>query len=132
MPQARFQFFVPNPIAILDSCVLYPAPLRDLLIHLALTDLFRPRWTAAIHAEWMRNLLADRPELSAERLARTRDLMDRAIPDALVEGYEELIPQLLRLRAFRPEARQRLQCGEGAAREPPQAAGFCRRAVGHL
>ena len=40
--------------ALYDACVLYPAPLRDLLMHLALTDLFRARWTEAIHEEWMR------------------------------------------------------------------------------
>ena len=26
-----------------DACVLYPAPLRDLLMRLAMTDLFRAR-----------------------------------------------------------------------------------------
>ncbi|CAK0756983.1 hypothetical protein WCLP8_2780026 [uncultured Gammaproteobacteria bacterium] len=31
--------------------VLYPAPLRDLLMRLALTDLFRAKWTDAIHSE---------------------------------------------------------------------------------
>ena len=29
--------------ALYDACVLYPAPLRDLLMHLAMTDLFRAR-----------------------------------------------------------------------------------------
>ena len=29
-----------------DACVLYPAPLRDLLMRLALTDLYRARWRA--------------------------------------------------------------------------------------
>jgi hypothetical protein len=43
-----------------DACVLYPAPLRDLLMYLALTDLFRARWTNAIHEEWMRNVLTTR------------------------------------------------------------------------
>lgn len=28
-----------------DACILYPAPLRDLLMRLALTDLYRARWT---------------------------------------------------------------------------------------
>ena len=27
--------------ALYDACVLYPAPLRDLLMHLAMTDLVR-------------------------------------------------------------------------------------------
>jgi len=39
---------------IYDACVLYPAPLRSLLMYPALTDLFRARWTDAIHEEWMR------------------------------------------------------------------------------
>ncbi|MDZ7844387.1 MAG: PIN domain-containing protein [Anaerolineales bacterium] len=33
------------------------------------------------------NLLAQRPEL-ADAVERTRELMDRAVPDCLVEGYE--------------------------------------------
>ena len=49
-------------IVLYDACVLYPAPLRDLLVRLALTDLFQARWTDAIHEEWVRNVLADRPQ----------------------------------------------------------------------
>jgi hypothetical protein len=49
--------------AIFDACVLYPAPLRDLLMHLALMDLFRAKWTEAIHAEWIRSVLKNRPDL---------------------------------------------------------------------
>jgi hypothetical protein len=49
-----------SPItAVLDACVLYPAPLRSLLMYLALTDLFRARWTESIHEEWMRNVQDD-------------------------------------------------------------------------
>ena len=81
-------------VAVYDACVLYPAPLRDLLLHLALTDLFRARWTERIHEEWIRSVLASRPDLNAEHLARTRSLMDIAVPDALVTGYEGLIDQL--------------------------------------
>ncbi len=81
-------------VAIYDACVLYPAPLRDLLLHLALTDLFRARWTDRIHDEWIRAVLRARPDLSAEQLARTRALMDTAVPDALVTGYEGLIGHL--------------------------------------
>lgn len=38
--------------ALFDACVFYPAPLRDLLMRLAMTGLFRARWSAAIHDEW--------------------------------------------------------------------------------
>jgi PIN domain len=80
--------------ALYDACVLYPAPLRDLLMWLALTDLFRARWTNTIHEEWIGNLLENRADLTRQRLERTRDLMNRAVPDCLVEGYEGLIPGL--------------------------------------
>lgn len=80
--------------AIYDASVLYPAPLRDLLLHVALTDLFRARWTNAIHEEWIEALLRHRPELSRERLERTRQLMDASVLDCLVRGYENLIPSL--------------------------------------
>jgi hypothetical protein len=46
------------PVAAIDDAyVLYPAPLRDLLICLAQADLVRAHWTQQIHDEWMRNVL---------------------------------------------------------------------------
>lgn len=75
-----------------DACVLYPAPLRDLLMHLALTDLFRARWTDQIHDEWIRNLLENRPDLNFAQLTRTKELMNSHVRDCLVKDYERLIP----------------------------------------
>jgi hypothetical protein len=85
---------VANFIALYDACVLYPAPLRDLLMHLAITDLYRAKWTNEIHEEWMRNVLANRPDLTRTQLERTRELMNANVRDCLVEGYEKLIPAL--------------------------------------
>lgn len=79
---------------IFDACVLYPAPLRDLLMHLALTDLFRAKWTEEIHAEWIRSVLANRPDLTREQLERTRRLMNAHVRDCLVADYEDIIPVL--------------------------------------
>lgn len=76
---------------IYDANVLYPAPLRDLLLRLAGTGLFRARWSAQIRDEWTRNLLAKRPELM-EKIKRTADLVDKSVPDCLVVGHEHLIP----------------------------------------
>jgi predicted nucleic acid-binding protein len=81
-------------VAVFDACVLYPAPLRDLLLRLALTNLFRARWTELIHQEWMRSVQRDRPDLAPEKLQRTRELMDSAVPGCLVTGQEGLIEQL--------------------------------------
>lgn len=83
-----------NFIVVFDACVLYAAPLRDLLMRLALTDLFRAKWTNAIHHEWIENLLAKRSDLTRERLTRTRDLMNENILDCLVCDYESIIPTL--------------------------------------
>ena len=80
-----------NFTVLYDACVLYPAPLRDLLMHLAVTDLYRAKWTNAIHDEWTRNVLKDRPDLKPEQLQRTRDLMNAHVRDCLVTGYETLI-----------------------------------------
>ncbi|QSX69368.1 MAG: hypothetical protein EZY12_06995 [Dolichospermum sp. DET69] len=51
---------------VYDACVLYPAPLRDLLMWLALTDLFQAKWTEKIHEEWMNNILKNRPDITKE------------------------------------------------------------------
>lgn len=63
-------------------------------MRLALPGLFEARWSARIHDEWTRNLLTNRPDLSPEQLQRTRDLMDAALPEAVVTGYEPLIETL--------------------------------------
>ena len=77
-----------------DANVLYRAPLRDLIIRLSQVGLLRARWTDAIHEEWIRNILKNRPQLSSERLTRTRTQMDEAVRDCLVVGYEVLIDTL--------------------------------------
>lgn len=83
---------VASPVALYDACVLYPAPLRDLLMHLALVGACQAKWSELIHDEWTRNVLANRPDLRAEQLARTRVLMNAHALDAVVTNFESLIP----------------------------------------
>ncbi|MBI6921148.1 MULTISPECIES: PIN domain-containing protein [Pseudomonas] len=80
--------------AIYDANVLYPAPLRDFLMNLALTGIYRARWSAKIHEEWKRNLLLNRPDLTHAQVDRTSALMDAAVPDALIHDYEALVEGL--------------------------------------
>lgn len=80
--------------ALLDANVLYPAPLRDLFLQLAVTDLFKAKWTADLHREWVEALLRKDPLPDRAALERTRDLMDTATRDCLVTGYEPLNPSL--------------------------------------
>lgn len=85
-----------NFVVVYDACVLYPAHLRDFLLHLALSSLFKAKWSDDIHEEWINSLSAARPDLKKSRLDRTKVLMDKAVPDALISRsrYEELLPSL--------------------------------------
>jgi predicted nucleic acid-binding protein len=78
---------------VLDACVLYPAPLRDLLMRLSVTDLFKARWTDQIHEEWIQALLRKGVH-TEEQLTRVKDLMDAHVRDAKIINYEGLIDGL--------------------------------------
>lgn len=83
----------PYPV-VLDACVLYPARMRDLLMHLGIIGLYQAKWSEHIQDEWSRNLQVKRPDIRPESLLRTRTLMNKALPDANVVGYETLIESL--------------------------------------
>ncbi len=85
---------MPRPVCVYDANVLYPAQLRDLLMRLAVHGIVRAHWSKKIHEEWTRNVLANHPDLQRSDVRRTRQLMDRALPDACVEGYERRVANL--------------------------------------
>jgi predicted nucleic acid-binding protein len=80
--------------AVLDASVLYPAPLRDLFMHLAVQEVFRARWSNLIHDEWIRNVLKNRPDLTLARLERTKNLMNENAKNSLVTHFEQRIEML--------------------------------------
>ncbi len=84
----------PIVTALLDANVLYPAPLRDYLLHLASLGVYEPVWSATIQEEWIRNLLKTRPDIKRAALEATQRSMDKAFPGANVNGYQHLIPKL--------------------------------------
>lgn len=63
-------------------------------MHLAMTDLFKAKWSEDIHQEWIRNVLKDRADLQEIQLLRTRDLMNSHVRDALVTEHHDLIDTL--------------------------------------
>ena len=81
-------------IVLYDACVLYPAPLRSFLMHLAMTGLYKTRWSNDIHEEWMRNVQKDYPDISRNQVEKVRDLMNAHVEECLVTGYESLTPGL--------------------------------------
>lgn len=80
--------------ALYDADVLHPPGLRDLLVRLGQTGLFRARWSEQILDEMVASILRRRHDLDADRLARTRQLMCEAVADCLVTGYEPLVDGL--------------------------------------
>lgn len=81
-------------VVLYDANVLYPSTLRDLLIRVAQAGLIQAKWTDQILDEVFRNLTANRPDLDPQRLSRTRELMNGAVRDSLVTGFEPLVDAL--------------------------------------
>ena len=91
---------ISNFTVVFDTNVLFPQCLRDLLIRLAMKDFFRAKWSHKILDELKKSLLEkDRSraeklgqpaKLNHERLDRLVDLMNNAVRDCLVTGYEDL------------------------------------------
>lgn len=79
---------------VYDANVLYPNTLRDLLIRLAQSSTVQAKWTNEILDEMVTALSRNRPDIPPARLERLRDLMNGAVRDCLVSGYEPLIEGL--------------------------------------
>ena len=80
--------------AIYDACVIFPVTLRNLLMYLALTDLYRAKWSETIQEEFIQSVLKNRPDIPESYLQTTKDLMNKNVRDALVKDYEPFIPGL--------------------------------------
>jgi predicted nucleic acid-binding protein len=81
-------------IVVYDANALYGNAQRDLLIRIAQSGLVQAKWTDQILDEMLSNLGKKRPDIPAEKLGILRDLMNRAVRDCLVTGYESLVESL--------------------------------------
>lgn len=79
-----------NFTVVYDACLLYPASIRDLMVEIARTGLLRAKWSHRIHSEWINAVIRERPELDRSRLERVAQLMNAAVLDCLVTGFEPL------------------------------------------
>lgn len=78
--------------AVLDTNVIFPIVIRDLLFWLAHYELYTPKWSVHIFDEWKDVMLRrEIPILEAEKRIQRANL---AFPDALVHNYEPLISTL--------------------------------------
>jgi predicted nucleic acid-binding protein len=81
-------------VALLDANVLWGAALRDTLVRAALQDLYCPAWTAEILAEVATSIKRRRPDLEPARIDRMVQLLREHLPEAVIGGYQALIPTM--------------------------------------
>ena len=81
-------------IVVYDANALYPNAQRDLLIRVAQHGLVQAKWTEEILDEMCRARKRKHPDLAPGKLTRLRALMNAAVADCLVTGYEDLIEGL--------------------------------------
>ena len=78
--------------AVIDTNVIIPIEIRDLLFWFAHDGLFTMKWSKHIFDEWLS--VMKRMGVSDEEADKRMQMAFRAFPDAMVEGYEPLIDSL--------------------------------------
>lgn len=78
--------------AVLDTNVIFPVIIRDLLFWFAHYDLYTPKWSENIFTEWKTVML--RKGVSEEEATKRIHKANLAFPDALVQNYSGLVAQL--------------------------------------
>lgn len=84
--------------AQLDTCVLYPSYLRDVLLQIAQHGVYRALWSTQILEELARALRARHLDRGHDAhtadayVVRLLEQMETAFPDAMVENWQPLVP----------------------------------------
>ena len=78
--------------AFFDTNVLYGALLNDFVLELADRSLFRPLWSKDVLFELAKNLVRNGED--AELVEKRVGTMERYFADAMITGYEDLVPTM--------------------------------------
>lgn len=78
--------------AVLDTNVIFPLVIRDLLFWFAHYELYTPKWSSTIFKEWETVML--RKGITEEEAKKRMYRANLAFPDALVHNYESLVAHL--------------------------------------
>jgi predicted nucleic acid-binding protein len=78
------------PVVVYDANVLFPFHVGHILTFVAAKRLVIARWTAEIQKEWIDHIGEKFPD-DLEGCRRRCSAMNRALPDAMVTGYEHRI-----------------------------------------
>jgi len=79
----------------MDANVLVSMTLTDLVMECAYQGLFAARWSDDIHREWIAAAHTMNPGRPLDKLEKRRRAMDANADEALIEGYDALIPALV-------------------------------------
>lgn len=77
---------------VLDTNVIYPVIIRDLLFWFAHYDLYTPKWSNHIFDEW--RSVMERKGVPSHEIENRVQKANLAFPDALVRQYESLMTNL--------------------------------------
>lgn len=78
--------------AVLDTNVIFPLVIRDLLFWFAYYELYTPKWSVNIFDEWKDVMI--RKGVSEDEANKRVNVANKAFPDALVLNYDKLIDKL--------------------------------------
>lgn len=78
--------------AVLDTNVVYPVIIRDILFWFAHYDLYTPKWSEHIFDEWKK--VMEEKGITQEEANKRISKANAAFPDALVQNYKGLIEHL--------------------------------------
>ncbi|OYT91536.1 MAG: hypothetical protein CFE43_12915 [Burkholderiales bacterium PBB3] len=78
-----------NTLVILDTCVLLPSRLSDVLFDLMLEGLYLAYWTGDVEAEFLRNWPQVHPDASKSGTKRLKAFQRATNHGHLVTGYED-------------------------------------------
>lgn len=77
---------------VLDTNVIYPIDIRDLLFWFAYFELYTPKWSKQIFDEW--EGVMRRKGIPEVEIKKRLDVAHKAFPDAMVKNYESLVHTL--------------------------------------
>jgi hypothetical protein len=85
------------PVVFLDANILLPEYLRSIFLELSEAGFLEANWSEGVLVETRRNLIDPdgRFRLDAVRVDRMLKLMRSHFPQALVHGYESLVPRFV-------------------------------------
>ena len=79
-------------ICVLDTNIIYPIEIRDILFWFAFDELYTPKWSKHIFDEWI-NVMR-RKNVPEKEISKRIGWPSKIFPDAMVENYEKLIENL--------------------------------------